>query len=81
MTSSSDEPGTAPPSLALPGKLSQPARRALATVGITGLEQLTAVSEAEIVRLHGIGPSGIKLLRQALAEYDLSFAPAPGKRG
>lgn len=81
MTSSDDEPGAAPSSLALPGKLSQPARRALASVGITGLEQLTTVSEAEIAKLHGMGPSGIKLLRQALAEHDLSFAPAPGKRG
>jgi hypothetical protein len=38
------------------------------------LEQLSRVSEAEIKRLHGMGPKGIRLLRQALEAKGLSFA-------
>jgi hypothetical protein len=55
-------------------KLSAPAHRALAGAGIMRLENLTQFSEAEIKRLHGMGPSGIKELREALAAKGLSFA-------
>ena len=55
-------------------KLSAPARRALATLGIYRLEQVTAFSEAEIKKLHGMGPNGIEQLRRALAERGLSFS-------
>lgn len=57
-----------------PAGLSEPARRALAGAGYTRLEQLSRVSEAEIKRLHGMGPKGIRLLREALAARGLSFA-------
>ena len=57
-----------------PPGLSAPALRALAGAGYTRLEQLSRVSEAEIKRLHGMGPKGIKLLRQALEAKGLSFA-------
>jgi len=57
-----------------PEKLSQPAHRALAGAGIQRLEQLTAFSEAEIKKLHGMGPNGIEQLRQALAARGLAFA-------
>ena len=55
-------------------KLSAPARRALATLGIYRLEQVAAFSEAEIKKLHGMGPNGIEQLRRALAERGLSFS-------
>ena len=55
-------------------KLSAPARRALIEAGYLRLEQLTRVSEAEIKRLHGIGPNALKQLRQALEAKGLSFA-------
>ena len=58
----------------LPTKLSQPAQRALAGAGIKSLKQLTKFSEAEIKKLHGIGPNAIKQLREALAARGLSFA-------
>ena len=64
---------------ALPGMLAQPAQRALANAGYTRLEQLTAVSEAEIARLHGIGPKALGQLRQVLADRGLAFAAAPSK--
>jgi DNA-directed RNA polymerase alpha subunit len=58
----------------LPAKLSQPAQRALAGAGIKTLKQLTKFSEAEIKKLHGIGPNAINQLQAALADKGLSFA-------
>jgi predicted flap endonuclease-1-like 5' DNA nuclease len=50
-----------------------PARRALAGAGITRLDQLPAMTEAELAALHGVGPKAIGLLRTALADRGLSF--------
>ena len=58
----------------LPAGLSQPALRALAGAGIRDLAQLSKFSEAEISRLHGIGPNALEKLRLALAGKNLSFA-------
>jgi len=58
----------------LPPKLAQPALRALASVGVTRLEQLAGFSEAEIKALHGMGPNGLALLHAALEARGLSFA-------
>ena len=58
----------------LPDGLSAPARRALAGAGYLRLEQLAAVRERDIRRLHGIGPNALAKLRQALAARGLSFA-------
>lgn len=58
----------------LPIGLSAPARRALTGAGYLRLEQLTRVSEAEIKRLHGIGPNALNQLRNALAVKGRSFA-------
>lgn len=59
---------------AFPPELSNPARRALGAAGYTRLEQLTAVSEADLKRMHGMGPKGIEQLRRALAAKGLTFA-------
>ena len=59
-------------------KLAHPARRALAGAGITRLEQLAGMSEAELLQLHGIGPNAIQTLRGALQEQGLAFR-ADGK--
>ncbi|MCZ1265917.1 RNA polymerase alpha subunit C-terminal domain-containing protein [Paenibacillus tundrae] len=53
--------------------LSAPARRALENQGITTLQLLSQYSEKEILKLHGIGPSAMPKLRQALEEEGLSF--------
>ena len=58
----------------LPAGLSNPARRALATLGITRLDQITTHRAKDILNLHGMGPKGIRILRQALAERGLAFA-------
>jgi DNA-directed RNA polymerase alpha subunit len=55
-------------------RLAQPAQRALAAAGIQRLEQLTKLSEAEIKKLHGIGPNALTQLHRALAAKGLSFA-------
>ena len=58
----------------LPAALSKPARRALAAAGITRLEQFTALSEAELLKLHGLGPKGITTIREAMSDQGLEFA-------
>ena len=64
----------------LPSNLSRPARRALAGAGYARLEQLTGVTEAEVLKLHGMGPKALDQLRGALAARGQSFA-APGDPG
>ena len=54
-------------------KLSAPARRALANGGYSHLDQLAAISESELKKLHGMGPSAIAALREALQARGLSF--------
>ena len=63
----------------LPSGLSNPARRALAGAGYVRLEQFTRLSEAELLRLHGMGPKGVDTIRRALAARGLSFANSQGK--
>ena len=65
---------TTNPTSDLPTGLSAPARRALDGAGITHLEQLVRISEAELKAMHGMGPNAINKIRTALAERKLSFA-------
>lgn len=57
-------------------RLGAPAARALAAAGYRELDDLTRVSEAELRKLHGIGPNAIEKLRAALADRGRAFAPA-----
>ncbi|GAA3837009.1 hypothetical protein GCM10022226_68780 [Sphaerisporangium flaviroseum] len=57
----------------LPSELSAPAHRALTQAGYRRLEQLTQVSEAEVARMHGVGPKALAQLRLALQHRGLSF--------
>lgn len=56
-------------------KTSAPAQRALENAGYTRLEQLTGVTEREVLALHGMGPKALRILREALAARGLAFAP------
>jgi hypothetical protein len=58
----------------LPTGLAKPAQRALAEAGYVRLEQFTKVSEADVRRLHGMGPKALDLIRRALAAKGQSFA-------
>ena len=55
-------------------KLSAPAKRALAGAGITTLAQLATYSEKQLLALHGLGPSSIPKIKQALAAAGLNLA-------
>ena len=55
-------------------KIGRPATQALLAAGYTRLDQLTGVSEADLLRLHGVGPKAVRLLREALAARGFAFA-------
>ena len=59
-------------------KLSAPAHRALAGAGITSLAEVAQRTEAEIAKLHGVGPTIIVALRAALAAKGLTFKANKG---
>lgn len=63
----------AEPESELPRSIGRTARRVLAIAGYTRLTQLTTVSEAELLRLHGVGPKATRLLHEALAAQGLAF--------
>jgi uncharacterized protein YdhG (YjbR/CyaY superfamily) len=54
-------------------KLSAPAMRALQHEGIKNLTQLAKFKEADILKLHGVGPSALPIMRKALKEKGLTF--------
>jgi hypothetical protein len=62
-------------------KIGAPAQRALQSVGITKLAQLTKISEAELLQLHGMGPNALAKLREALKAQKLSFREAKKTQG
>ena len=53
--------------------LAAPARRALASAGITSLALLAKQSEAEVMKLHGMGPNAMAKLRTKLKAAEKSF--------
>ena len=57
--------------------LGAPARRALEREGIKTVEQLAGYSEKEILKLHGLGPSTIPILKEMMKKKGLKWAPAP----
>ena len=66
----------------LPRAIGRPAAGALHAIGIDRLEQLTAMTERELLAIHGVGPKAVAILRETLAERGLEFrtgpVPAPG---
>jgi DNA-directed RNA polymerase alpha subunit len=70
---------TNPPESDFPKSMGNPARNALHHIGCYRLEQLTRMTEAEVLKLHGIGPKAVNELRRALAEKGLAFAQESAK--
>jgi hypothetical protein len=64
----------AQPESDLPAGIGNPATRAFIAAGYTHLEQFTKVSEAELLKIHGVGPKAVGIIRQVLAAQGLSFA-------
>lgn len=54
--------------------IGRPANSALLESGITTLEQVAALSERQLLAMHGVGPKAVRILRTALAEHGLNFA-------
>jgi|JI61114DRNA_FD_contig_121_233180_length_3239_multi_3_in_0_out_0_3 uncharacterized protein YdhG (YjbR/CyaY superfamily) len=61
------------PAIGFLSKISAPARRALEQEGISTLKQVTKYTEAQLLELHGIGKSAVKILLQELAANNLTF--------
>ncbi|WP_242905202.1 hypothetical protein [Actinomadura terrae] len=49
----------------LPKSIGGPATRALAGAGITTLAQVAALSDAELLAMHGVGPKAVRVLRES----------------
>lgn len=54
-------------------KISKPAQRALDSINVKTPEDVARYSEAELLELHGFGPKGIRILREAMDEHGLKF--------
>lgn len=54
-------------------RLPAPARRALLGAGLSTLQQLSAVTESEVLALHGFGKASLPVLRDELARAGLQF--------
>ncbi|WP_152391884.1 helix-hairpin-helix domain-containing protein [Paenibacillus guangzhouensis] len=58
----------------IPSGLSQPALRALAHAGLTNLEQISKLTLQEFKNLHGIGPTAVKPIVEAMEAKGLFFS-------
>jgi hypothetical protein len=54
-------------------KLSAPAKRAIENAGIASVKDLSRHREADVMKLHGMGPASLPDMRAALKEAGLSF--------
>lgn len=65
------------PSDAFPRGTGAPAIRAFIAAGYTRFEELAGKPEAELLRLHGVGPKSIRVINEALTARGLPrIAPA-----
>jgi hypothetical protein len=58
---------------AFPPSIGRPANAALVNIGITTLEQVAALTEKELLAIHGVGPKAVRILKEELAKGGLSF--------
>ena len=54
-------------------KLSAPATRALKSIGVNSVQELSTFTEPEILALHGMGKASLPAMRAVLKEHNLSF--------
>lgn len=57
-----------------PTSIGRPANAALTAVGVTTFAQLAAMTEKELLAVHGVGPKAVRILREELAARNLAFA-------
>ena len=70
-----DADATHPNRAAFPAGMSGPSLRALAGAGVRSMDDVAGRTEAELTALHGMGPKGIRLLREALAASGRTLRP------
>ncbi len=58
---------------AFPRGIGRPATGALVAAGYTELSQLDGMAEEDLLRVHGVGPKAVAVLRAALAARGLSL--------
>ena len=58
----------------IPKTLAKPAHRALASEGVTSLEQLSSFTESYILALHGVGKNGMVRLKEAMDAAGVKFS-------
>jgi hypothetical protein len=56
-----------------PRGIGRPATGALLAAGYTDLAQLDGMAEKDLLRLHGVGPRAVAVLRAALADRGLAL--------
>jgi hypothetical protein len=61
------------PEPTFPNGVAQPAVRALASIGVTRVEQLSKHRESDVATLHGMGPKALGVLKMALKAQGKSF--------
>jgi uncharacterized protein YdhG (YjbR/CyaY superfamily) len=54
-------------------KLASPARRALQTLGVPEIEDLSRYEKEMVSELHGIGPNALKVIEQEMSLLNVSF--------
>ncbi|WP_129666041.1 hypothetical protein [Phytoactinopolyspora endophytica] len=64
----------APVPTEFPHGIGKTARRELAVNGYTRYDQLTEVTSADLLKIHGVGPKAIRILEQELEARGLSFS-------
>jgi hypothetical protein len=69
----SSRQSTHPNESAFPKGVSGPALRALHGAGVRSLRDLTRWSEADLAKLHGMGPKALGVLKEAMATEGLSW--------
>ena len=64
------------PDTDFPYSIGRPAGNALKHAGYFKLKQLTKVTEAELLKMHGVGPKAVRILSETLEAQGMSFAKA-----
>ena len=64
------------PGTDFPRGIGRPAAQALQVAGYSRLAQLTKITEKELLKMHGVGPKAVRILRETLEAQGMSFASA-----
>lgn len=56
-------------------RIGRPATSALLLAGVSTLAEVSELSRAKLLSLHGVGPKAVRILEVALAERGLALKP------